>query len=54
MPADIWSAVHDAVRDQLREDAFSSWLGTAMEGEDIVVNSMPAGLPYDVNNKMQH
>ena len=54
MPVDIWSAVHAAVRDQLREDAFSSWLATAMEGEAIVVNAMPSGLPYDVNNKMQH
>lgn len=54
IPADIRDAVVAAVTDQLRKDSFSAWLDEAMEGEDITVNDMPSGLPYDVNNQMTH
>lgn len=54
IPADIREAIVAAVTAQLRKDAFDAWLDEAMEGEDISVSDMPAGLSYDVNNQMLH
>lgn len=54
IPADIHDAIVDAVTAQLRKDAFDAWLDEAMEGEDISVSDMPAGLSYDVSSQMLH
>ncbi|MGN0072203.1 MAG: SurA N-terminal domain-containing protein [Coriobacteriales bacterium] len=54
IPSDIRDAIVSAVADQLRKDSFDAWLKDAMEDVDIVVNDMPSGLSYDVNNQMTH
>ena len=50
IPKAIYSKIVEGVRDLLREQKFEKWIDKAKDSADIVVNSMPSGLPYDVSH----
>lgn len=49
LPHGIREALREDCATTLADDAFEAWLEQATEEAHVVINDMPAGLPYDVN-----
>ena len=49
IPAPIYKQIVSDISDNIEESAFETWLDSATNSCTVVINNMPAGLPYDTS-----
>ena len=49
LPQEFADTYRESVKQQDQQEAYQAWFDEFKEGADIVINDMPAGLPYAVD-----
>lgn len=49
IPSEWVDSIKTSLANQKQQEAYQQWLQEAQEAADIVINDMPAGLPYDLD-----